>query len=393
MESEVDACALAAAAISEATHLLIAAGAGFSADSGLPVYADVAKSPAWQQLGLDYGDLCSTQQLVGDSPHIGYGFWTDCAGTYKDTEPHDGYSILESWATSKPQGHTAVYTSNVDGHFRRFPMLSQQLCEIHGCVEEWACGASMGYAESTGDARPGAFETHNRGVMERIREDGESQPAKPWEWPCASSLHTPSREQLRELSHGCHSLLAAIQPQMEGGFTNAERSPVALSARRPSASVDGFSWQLPPRCVGCGAPLRPSVLMFGDEDPALVGRLRAIADKYQSWEERMEAEVSADAKNSLVVLELGCGTRVPSVRIECEAVCHDTIERGGRALHVRINPEGGANDCTQITNAGGPKPVDPQGDSLLIWNAKAGAALSAINKQIQMARRAAASSM
>ena len=39
------------------------------------------------------------------------------------------------------------------------------------------------------------------------------------------------------------------------------------------------------------------------------------------------------------MLELGCGERVPSVRLECEAVVRDTCGRGGRATLIRINPE------------------------------------------------------
>ena len=41
------AIAAAAAAFASASHLLIAAGAGFSADSGLPVYADIAAVPEY----------------------------------------------------------------------------------------------------------------------------------------------------------------------------------------------------------------------------------------------------------------------------------------------------------------------------------------------------------
>ena len=60
---EDEQLAAAAEALGAATHLLIAAGAGFSADSGLPVYADVAASPSWRRLGLDYGDLCRVELL------------------------------------------------------------------------------------------------------------------------------------------------------------------------------------------------------------------------------------------------------------------------------------------------------------------------------------------
>jgi hypothetical protein len=131
-----------------------------------------------------------------------------------------------------------------------------------------------------------------------------------------------------------------------------------------------------PCCRGCGVALRPAVLMFGDDDPALLERLRARGDAYQEWEERMEAAVSLSGRGGggsssgdsggdgdsgrggdsgggigggggsgggsslrLVILELGCGLRVPSVRGECEAVLRDTRARGGAATLVRVNAE------------------------------------------------------
>ena len=64
-----------------------------------------------------------------------------------------------------------------------------------------------------------------------------------------------------------------------------------------------------------------------------------LDERYQRWEDAMESAVSSDATTSLVVLEIGCGTRVPSVRAECEAVVRDTLARGGRALLIRVNPD------------------------------------------------------
>ena len=86
----------AAAAIASATHLLIAAGAGFSADSGLPVYADIAAVPEYAARGLTYQELCTTQLLASD-PAAAYGFWRSCVGHYRRATPHEGYAILERW--------------------------------------------------------------------------------------------------------------------------------------------------------------------------------------------------------------------------------------------------------------------------------------------------------
>ena len=93
-------------------------------------------------------------------------------------------------------------------------------------------------------------------------------------------------------------------------------------------------------CPHCGLPLRPSVVFFGDTDAVLLERQAAAASEYQAWEEMMEASVAGQpAQQSLAVLEIGCGERVPSVRQEMEDVVRDTLARGGRATHIRINPE------------------------------------------------------
>ena len=94
------AYARAAGALGAADFVLVAAGAGFSADSGLPVYADVAKTPLWKSHNLDYHDLCQTQMLI-EEPACGYGFWAGCARAYREASPHQGYHILERWLSAK----------------------------------------------------------------------------------------------------------------------------------------------------------------------------------------------------------------------------------------------------------------------------------------------------
>jgi NAD-dependent SIR2 family protein deacetylase len=80
-----------------------------------------------------------------------------------------------------------------------------------------------------------------------------------------------------------------------------------------------------PRCPWCGAVSRPNILMFGDYawlDGRTAGQ-RASLDAF----------LEAQAAEPLVVVELGAGTAVPTIRM--------TSERLGRredALVVRINP-------------------------------------------------------
>lgn len=69
--------------------VLLATGAGFSADSGLAVvrlffskisfekYKDIANVPAYHKLGLTYRDLCVPRWL-GTNPELFYGIQCTC---------------------------------------------------------------------------------------------------------------------------------------------------------------------------------------------------------------------------------------------------------------------------------------------------------------------------
>ncbi len=102
--------------------LLIAAGAGFSADSGLPVYDSIAKDPLYASAGITYSDLCEPLMMV-ENPELFFGFWGSCCNTYRSAPLHAGYVLLNRWAEEAQLRLPAnaalqpcwVYTSNVDG--------------------------------------------------------------------------------------------------------------------------------------------------------------------------------------------------------------------------------------------------------------------------------------
>lgn len=78
-----------------------------------------------------------------------------------------------------------------------------------------------------------------------------------------------------------------------------------------------------PRCPHCGTLARPNILMFGD-DGWLEERSARQARQLESWLSR---------SNHPVVIELGAGSRIPTVRHFSEQVVR---QLGGRL--VRINP-------------------------------------------------------
>ncbi len=79
-----------------------------------------------------------------------------------------------------------------------------------------------------------------------------------------------------------------------------------------------------PTCLACGGTARPNVLMFGDW-LWVPHRTAAQEERLRTWLDRLDG--------ALVVVEIGAGTAVPTVRLTSE---HVARERGGRLL--RINP-------------------------------------------------------
>lgn len=99
--------------------------------------------------------------------------------------------------------------------------------------------------------------------------------------------------------------------------------PDIWPAASDSVEIDGTSFRAQPPlplCPHCGGFARPNVLMFGDYE-WLPARTEAQAARYQQWRRAIRG-------HKLVVIELGAGTAVPTVRLECEAAA---------AVLIRIN--------------------------------------------------------
>jgi NAD-dependent SIR2 family protein deacetylase len=77
-----------------------------------------------------------------------------------------------------------------------------------------------------------------------------------------------------------------------------------------------------PRCPRCGAMARPNILMFGD--------WRWEPSRTAAQERRLEAWLASHASETLVAVELGAGTAIPTVRSFCEATARGRL--------IRINP-------------------------------------------------------
>jgi len=119
-DSFSDDCRRAAEAIRGADLMLLATGAGMSAESGLPVYKDIADVEVYRKRGLTYAHLCRTTWLE-EEPEVFYGFWGVCWNDYKEAEPHLGYQIVRRWKEH-------WFTAAADGDKRK-KRIYQLLCE------------------------------------------------------------------------------------------------------------------------------------------------------------------------------------------------------------------------------------------------------------------------
>ena len=96
---------------------------------------------------------------------------------------------------------------------------------------------------------------------------------------------------------------------------------------------DAFRAEEPlPRCARCGELLRPNILMFGDGG-WLAARTEAQQRRFGRW-----LATLPDAPGDVVIVELGAGTAVPTVRLTSELLARRS---NGALLRINVRePEG-----------------------------------------------------
>jgi len=116
-----------------------------------------------------------------------------------------------------------------------------------------------------------------------------------------------------------------------------------------TSNVASFPPDNYPKCGQCGGAARPSILQFGDykwEDSPLQD------DRYNAWTEAVCLEAAArksrptaevrtlddESPLKVVVLEVGAGNRVPTVRYTSEATAFRMAQAGADVSVVRVNP-------------------------------------------------------
>jgi len=286
-----DAANQAAKAIAEADFLLVASGAGLSADSGLLTFATVSEHlSAVLGEGIKY-DQAASSDMMARNPALFYGFWFHSARNYANAQPHEGYHILRKWREQKerrlaehepvPDRNYALalspvftMTSNVDLFLKRSEVPTPgALAQIHGSMEKWQCG---------GVPSGSKFPLFTKGR-------------------CCDDMFDP--------------------PSDEGMNYDTMR----FSGSAPSCPRCHEGW------------LRPHVYLFGDGNRFVNKEEETGEQAYRNWCQEIQAKLKANTHLRLTIVEIGCGLRVPNIRKRCEelfAACPSE-----QAELVRINPE------------------------------------------------------
>jgi NAD-dependent SIR2 family protein deacetylase len=242
----------AAGLIEGADAIIIAAGAGIGVDSGLPDFRSNngfwKTYPALAAARLDFTEVASPRTFEND-PELAWGFYGHRLKLYRDTLPHEGFTILKEWAKAAPMG-AWIFTSNVDGAFQKAGFSEEIVHECHGSIHWMQC---MNDCQSL-------------------------------LWPAEDFIPNVDGEKCR--------LLSAL-----------------------------------PTCPSCGGLARPNIVMFGDWG------WNHTREKKQRRNEARWIDMLEHSRGKVVVVEMGAGSQIASVRQFSHRVSQ---KYGGRI--VRINP-------------------------------------------------------
>jgi NAD-dependent SIR2 family protein deacetylase len=129
--------------------------------------------------------------------------------------------------------------------------------------------------------------------------------------------------------HGSIHHLQCLDPCSEAIWDNHETIPVDFGTMRAGHI---------PKCIHCGGIARPNILMFGD--------FSWLSDRTRNQERNFDEFVADNRGGRMVVVEMGAGTSIPTIRA--------TSERLGRycdATVIRINPREAQIDTPHLSIA------------------------------------------
>jgi NAD-dependent SIR2 family protein deacetylase len=124
-----------------------------------------------------------------------------------------------------------------------------------------------------------------------------------------------SEESILEV-HGSIHHLQCLSPCSNAIWDNREEIPVDVYTMRA---------QQIPKCIRCGGVARPNILMFGD--------FSWLSDRTRRQEREFDEFMTDHVGARLVIIELGAGTAIPTIRHMGERLAGRS-----KAVLIRINP-------------------------------------------------------
>ena len=118
-----------------ADTLIINSGAGMGVDSGLPDYrgeTDGQWGEVEAQKGKKVFDIVNPKYFA-ENPSYAWQFFLARMKIYRDTEPHEGFSLILKWIEHFNLDYFCL-TSNIDGHFQKAGFDALKVRELHGAI-------------------------------------------------------------------------------------------------------------------------------------------------------------------------------------------------------------------------------------------------------------------
>lgn len=137
MEHEIE---IAREIIQKADAVYITAGAGMGVDSGLPDFRGNEgfwkAYPVIAHLGYSFSQMANPEWFETD-PHLAWAFYGHRLNLYRQTIPHEGFSMLQELVADKAEHF--IFTSNVDGQFQKAGFREDKIYECHGSIHHMQC--------------------------------------------------------------------------------------------------------------------------------------------------------------------------------------------------------------------------------------------------------------
>lgn len=284
--------------------ILVAAGAGWSADSGLKTYE---QTPNYVQFST------ALAYLSGKTRDASKQWWLDTVETYQNTQPHQGYSVLQDLAAHHRKQYGSVYMQFLEamlavikrGKHTRFgcKLTSNDLEPLFVIESCWRAFPDMlRFTPAMGTVTDYLWNPMNMFVvttnvdghfLKSVSVSVSKQQPSPWIY----EMH--GRLEMGQCSTGCMRFDVATAKQTRN-------------------------------CEQCLTPLRPNVLLFDD------GSWRPSIEHQKQLEWFKLWKLAAIHGNiPVAILELGVGQNVLSLRRFMDEAFLALAPH--RAFYIRVN--------------------------------------------------------